>query len=416
MKILIVNHWDKYGGASRAAHRLHKALINSGISSQMLVQIKSGDEYTIIGPDTRLKKLINILRPTLDIFPVLRYKNKVKTQFSPNWIPSAGIVKIINQINPDIVHLQWINFGMIRIEDFKKIKAPIVWSLHDNWAFTGGCHVMWSCEKYMTACGKCPNLGSQRENDLSKTIFKRKLKTYAQLDNLTIIGLSKWIKKCAEQSTLLGNKKIINLPNPIDTFVFKPIDKIVSRGLWNLPTNKKLILFGALEFNSDINKGFLELSNALKLLTLKDVEFVIFGNNMPKDPPEYPFKTHYLGHLSDDSSLVSLYSACDLMIVPSRQENLSNSIMESLACGTPVVAFNVGGNSDLIDHLQNGYLVKPFDINDLKSGIEWVINHPDYDSLGKDARKKVVNNFESSIVAEKYIEVYANVLRAKATN
>lgn len=416
MKILIVNHWDKYGGASRASYRLHKALINSGISSQMLVQIKSGDEYTIIGPDTRLKKLINILRPALDIFPVLRYKHRVKTQFSPNWIPSAGIVKIINRINPDIVHLQWINFGMIRIEDLKQIKAPIVWSLHDNWAFTGGCHVMWSCEKYKSACGKCPNLGSQHENDLSKNIFKRKLKTYSQLDNLTIIGLSKWMKNCAEQSTLLSKKRIINIPNPIDTSVFKPIDKLISRNLWNLPLNKRLILFGALELNSDINKGFEELSNGLKLLMFKDVEFVVFGSTAPKNPPKFPFKTHYLGQLSDDISLATLYSACELMIVPSRQENLSNSIMESLACGTPVVAFNVGGNSDLIDHLQNGYLVKPFDIGDLKKGIEWVINHNEYETLRSNSRKKVVNNFESSLVAKKYIEVYANVLKSKTTN
>jgi glycosyltransferase involved in cell wall biosynthesis len=280
---------------------------------------------------------------------------------------------MIKEINPDIVHLHWINGGMIKIEDLAKIDKPIVWSLHDMWAFTGGCHYDEECGRYKEKCVKCKVLGSEKENDLSKKVFKRKEKNYKNLD-LTVVGLSKWLNECSKESTLLKDKKHVNLPNPIDTNIFKPFDKEKSRELWNLPKDKKLVLFGAMNPTGDPRKGFKELSEALKLLEIKDVEFVVFGSSAPKNPPKFKFKTHYVGRLNDDIGLVTLYSAVDVMIVPSLQENLSNAIMESLSCATPVVAFDIGGNSDMIEHKKTGYLVKPFEAQDLANGIEWVLN------------------------------------------
>jgi glycosyltransferase involved in cell wall biosynthesis len=161
---------------------------------------------------------------------------------------------------------------------------------------------------------------------------------------------------------------------------------------------------------SDINKGFKELSKALNKLKGENIEFVVFGSSEPQNPPKFKFKTHYLGQLHDDVSLVTLYSAVDVVVVPSLQENLSNTIMESLSCATPVVAFNVGGNSDMIDHKINGYLARPFDTTDLANGIEWVLNYPEYDRLCENAREKVVENFDSKIVAQKYIQLYVEIL------
>ena len=148
MKVLIVNTSDIEGGAARAAYRLHKALLTEGVDSQMLVQSKSSDDFTVLGPQTKFQKAMGKLRPTLDSIPVRRYPERTKTLFSPSWVPFAGLVDKINAINPDVVHLHWIAGGMMRIEDLAKINAPIVWSLHDNWAFTGGCHIMWECERY----------------------------------------------------------------------------------------------------------------------------------------------------------------------------------------------------------------------------------------------------------------------------
>jgi len=421
MKTLIVNTSDIQGGAARAAYRLHTALLSSGVDSQMLVQKKASDDYTVVGASTKVQKAMAKLRPTLDSLPTRLYKNRTKTLFSPSWLPFSGIVDKINEINPDIVHLHWICGGMMSIEDIGKIKAPIVWSLHDNWAFTGGCHIMWECEKYKVSCGACPRLGSDKENDLSRKIWHRKEKTFSKISNMTVVGLSKWLTECANKSTLFRDKKVVNLPNPIDTTIFKPFDKDKARELWSLPHDKKLVLFGANSATSDINKGFKELSEALHKLHDKNIEFVVFGSSQPQNAPDFGFKTHYLGSLSDDVSLVTLYSAVDVMVVPSLQENLSNAIMESLACATPVVGFNIGGNSDMIVHQKNGYLAKPFESKDLAEGIEWVIREvqrstfnvqgSELTGLIKNAREKVVREFDSKVVAEKYVEMYETVRR-----
>ena len=410
MKVLIVNTSDIQGGAARAAYRLHKALLAQGVDSQMLVQNKVSDDFTVLPlATTKIQKGFSKMRPTLDTLPVKLYKNK--TLFSPSWLGFSSVVDKINEINPDIVHLHWINGGMIKIEELARIKAPIVWSLHDMWAFTGGCHYDENCTAYENNCGNCKVIGSEKAKDLSKKIFDRKQKIFSQIENMTIVGLSRWLHECAKSSTLLKNEKHINLPNPIDTNIFKPFDKEKARELWSLPKDKKLVLFGAMGTTSDPRKGFDELSDAMLKIENKNIEFVVFGSSEPQDSQNFGFKTHYLGSLADDVSLVALYSAVDVMIVPSVQENLSNAIMESLACSTPVVSFDIGGNSDMIVHKENGYLAKPFDTNDLADGIEWILNNENYDELCQNAREKVLREFDSVVVAKKYIELYKEILK-----
>ncbi len=409
MKILIVNISDIQGGAARAAYRLHRSLLEQNIDSQMLVQDKESDDHIIVGPVTKTQRAISKMRPTLDELPVSFYKNRTKTIFSPSWLPFSNIIKKINEINPDIVHLHWICGGMMKIEDIARIKAPIVWSLHDMWAFTGGCHYDEECGAYTNSCSSCKVLGSDKEYDLSRKVFNRKQKTFSQIENMTIVGLSKWLNNCSSNSTLLKDKKHINLPNPIDTNIFKPFDKEKARELWSLPKDKKLVLFGAMGATSDSRKGFDKLSNALHKLDNRNIEFVVFGSSKPKDSQNFGFKTNYLGSLADDVSLVTLYSAVDVMIVPSLQENLSNAIMESLACGTPVVGFDIGGNSDMIEHKINGYLAKSFDTIDLANGIDWILENKNYESLAKSAREKILKTFDSKVVAQKYIELYKDI-------
>lgn len=411
MKVLIVNSSDIQGGAARAAYRLHKALLNSKIDSKMLVQCQTSDDYTVIGASSKIEKIMVKFSSLFDRIPLKFYKNKTKTLFSPAWSPMGNIVEKINEINPDIVHLHWIGEGMIKIEDIAKIKAPIVWSLHDMWVFTGGCHYDEECRGYEKKCGNCKVLGSSKENDLSRKIFKRKQKTFNKKQDITIVGLSQWLNECSKKSTLLKDKRHITLPNPIETDIFKPFDKNLSKELWSFPKDKKLVLYGAINATNDLRKGFKELSGALhKLEKNEEIEFVVFGSSKPLAASDFGFKIHYLGHLYDDMSLVTLYSAVDVMIVPSLQENLSNAIMESLACGTPVVGFDIGGNSDMIEHKKNGYLATPFNTTDLKDGIEWILNNEYYDELCQNAREKVMREFDSQIVAQKYIELYKEVL------
>lgn len=236
------------------------------------MQNKSGDDWTIeTTAIDKIQKGVDKLRPALDGLPVRFYKNKTKTLFSPSWLGFGNVVDKINETSPDIVHLHWVCGGMMKIEDIAKIQPLIVWSLHDNWAFTGGCHIMWECDKYKNSCGACPRLGSSKDNDLSRKIFNRKQKTFNQKKDITIVGLSSWLNEYSKNSMLLKDKNHINLPNPIDTDTFKPFDKNKSRGLWSLPIDKKLVLFGANSATSNVNKGFKELSEALKKLQDKNI-------------------------------------------------------------------------------------------------------------------------------------------------
>jgi len=410
VKVLIVNTYDIEGGAARAAYRLHHSLLKQGVDSQMLVQSKTSDNYQVLTSETKLKKRFSKLRSTLDGLFVKFYKNRTKTLFSPSVIPFSDVVPRINGLNPDIVHLHWIADGMIGIGDIAKIKAPIIWSLHDMWAFTGGCHYDEECRGYNNSCGSCKVLGSIQANDLSAKVYRRKQKLFSSMSNLTIVGLSSWLAQEAKKSSLLKQIPIINLPNPINTITFSPVDKNVARDLLSLPQNKKLVLFGAMVATSDLRKGFNLLSSALEKIADEGVELVVFGNSEPLVPQGFKQKAHYLGHLHDDVSLRALYSAADVMVVPSLQENLSNAIMESMACGTPVVGFDIGGNSDLIDHQKNGYLAKPFEVDDLARGIQSVLNAENYSELCLNARGKVFRKFDSELVAKKYINLYERIL------
>lgn len=410
MKILIVNTFDINGGAARAAYRLHRALLLEGVDSQMLVQSKTSDDYTVIGPESNIQKALGKIRPTLDGLPKYAYKMRTKTWFSPAWVPFSNAVDHINTLNPDVVHLHWIAGGMMRIEDIAKIKAPIVWSLHDMWAFTGGCHYDEGCNAFKNNCSHCKVLGSNKSRDLSSNVYARKKMTFAKTKNLHIVGLSRWMADCAKQSSLFKNTPIYQLPNPIDTSVFAPIDKATARSLLNLPQQKKLILFGAIGATSDPRKGFNELSSALEKINPENTELVVFGSSQPKIPNNFKQKAYYLGHLHDDLSLRVLYSASDVMIVPSLQEAFGQTAAESISCGTPVIAFGSTGLLDIIEHQKTGYLAKPYQVEDLASGIEWVLNTPNYYDLCTNARKKALREFDSKLVAKKYINLYSQIL------
>jgi len=413
MKILFLNTHDISGGAAIAAYRLLKGVQQEEIEAQMLVQFKKSDDSSIISRVSKWQKTISLIRPFLDGFPVRRYKNRKMNLFSPAVLKDS-IYEKIKEIDPDIVHLHWIAGGFVRIESLARIDKPIVWTLHDMWAFTGGCHYNETCEKYENHCGACPILQSNQENDLSCKIWRRKERTWKNLD-LTVIAPSSWMGECAKKSALFSEARIKVIPNGIDLNHFKSIDKDVARNILNLPKNKKLLLFGAINALSDKRKGFPLLKEALKKYfsrEWKDIELVVFGSSRPGKEEIFNFKTHYLGQLHDEISLVLAYSASDIMIVPSMQDNLPNTVVESLACGTPVIAFDIGGIPDMVIHKENGYLSKPFDTSDLADGIKWLLEDKErWDILSQNARKKAEREFDINKVASRYIKVYQDILR-----
>jgi len=410
MKILHVNTSDMIGGASKAAYRLHRALLAAGVNSRMLVGSKQTLDDTVLGPSSKIGKVAPLFREYGDHLPVKIYRERVQTPFSLSWLPFSSIVKRINSERPDIVHLHWICHGMMRIADLQKIDAPVVWTLHDDWAYTGGCHVKLDCEKYKTNCVECPRLGSNSRYDLARWTFRRKSKVYPRIEDLYFIGVSNWITSSAKQGRLLNGRQVHKIANPIPLDTFKPIDKDVARSLWNLPKDKKLIAFGAVNATSDPNKGFEALSKALALLRNDDVELVVFGSGSSGNTSLFNRRTHFLGRIHDDVGLVTLYNAVDLVVVPSYQESFSLVATEAMACGTPVVAFAHSGLVEIVNHQQNGYLAQPFEHAKLAVGIDWVLNHNAPQSLAQQARKKIVDLCASEQIAARHIALYETIL------
>jgi glycosyltransferase involved in cell wall biosynthesis len=414
MRILHLSTTDISGGAARAAYRLHKGLQANDISSFMMVQFKESDDPSVIGPESNFAKGFSNIRISLDHFPKILFSKNRRTFFHLQWLPE----KISNQIKkygPDLVHLHWICRGFLNIKTLFRIKCPIVWTLHDMWPFTGGCHYSGDCEKYKKGCGKCPQIGSKKENDLSRWTWRRKSKYWNGV-NMTIVAPSIWMKNCARESNLFKNYPVEVIPYGIDTKRYSRIDKKTARNYLGLPENSYLILFGAIQAISDRRKGFELLVSALRKFSKsqmgKKTELIIFGASKPQNPPDLRLKTTYIGKLNDFISLSFVYSACDLFVSPSIEDNLPNTIIEAMSCGTPCVAFNIGGFPDMIEHKKTGYLVEPFSIEDLVKGITWGLeSSSNYQEFGVRIRKKVETDFDLRIIAQHYIELYERIIR-----
>ncbi|NJO77642.1 MAG: glycosyltransferase [Cyanobacteria bacterium RM1_2_2] len=415
MKVAFLSVEDDGSGSTRAAYRLHCCLKQAGIQSQMLVQSKHRDDKTVIGlpAKTGVGKIVSGSRSILDRLPLKLYSQRESTSFSPQWLPDRIGAKVA-QLNPDLISLQWVNLGYLQIETLAKFKKPIVWTLRDMWAFTGGCHYNGECDRYTKSCGACPQLHSQRDADLSRWIWQRKAKAWKEVD-LTIVALSSWLGDCAAASSLFGDRRVEVIPNGIDTDTYRPIDRQTARALLNLPPDKRLILFGAVNAASDKRKGFHLLQPALQslrqMLSSNDVELVIFGASKPENPPDLGFTTRYLGTWNDDLSLALLYSAADVFVAPSVQENLANTVLEALACGLPCVAFKIGGMPDLIEHQYNGYLAKPYHVEDLTQGMLWILENAErHQKLSNAARQKIEAEFTMKATGTKYLSLFTELL------
>ena len=416
MNVLLLSTSDTEGGAAKAAYRLHQGLHSIGVASQMLVQQKQSSDATVLSAKTNLAASLASARVTVDALPLKRYAGK--PLFSPQWLPDPVKTKSA-KLAVDLFNLHWTQSGFVRIETLTQLQRPLVWSLHDMWAFTGGCHYTGDCERYQTNCGACPQLQSQQEQDLSRWVWQRKLNAWKSLD-LTIVGISRWMADCARASSLLQHHRIEQIPNGLDTELYRPIESQIARQLLRLPADKRLVLFGACHATSDKRKGFHLLQAALQQLNQldwkADLELVVLGASPPEQPLDIGFKVHYLGTVQDELTQALVYSAADVFVLPSIQENLSNMILEALACGTPCVAFNIGGMPDMIEHQSNGYLVQPYQVQDLAQGIVWVIEHQSrHQNLSHAARATVVQNFNLQLQARRYASLYEEILGQSKT-
>lgn len=418
MNILILNTSELTGGAAVAANRLMKALRKSGMNASMLVRDKKTTDPNVVSiQDSSWKKMLGLicfLWERIVIFLSNHLRRKPLFQVS---IANTG--KDISShplvLEADVIHLHWINQGFLSFNDIKKLLKlgkPIVWTMHDMWPCTAICHHSFGCERFKEECGECPFLSSHKHKDLAYFVFHKK-RLLAD-SKIQLVVVSTWLRKQAQDSALTHRLPIEVIPNVIDTNSFVPSDKTEARKDLSLPLNKKIILLGAARINDPI-KGFEYLVKALSILKEGEGEgdyfLVLFGGIKGDDSflSEIPIPYVWMGSLSDPSMIAKLYAAADVTVVASLYETFGQTIIEGMACGCPAVSFDNSGQTDIINHLENGYLAKYKDTDDLATGIKWVIDNRESLRLDEACIRKVHDCYKESIIAKKYIALYQSL-------
>ena len=418
MRVLLLSWSDLSGGAARAAYRLHRALRDAGVRSRMIVVSRASDDPDVAGPESLLDRVAARAAARLDQLPLVGYPSRKPTLFTPAVAPERTTGRAQGE-QRDVTHLHWVGNGALRVESLPRLPGPLVWTLHDLWPFTGGCHYADECTRFQTQCGRCPALGSGRERDLSYRVWRRKRDSWEKAD-CAFVTPSRWMARQAAASSLLSGRRIEVIPNCLDTRVFQPADPQTCRQALGLPHGKRILMFGALTAEGDRRKGFHLLAPALECLIRSvpadALHLAIIGMRQPSAPAPYPISASFLGVLESEQAMAQAYCAADVFIAPSLQDNLPNTVMEALACGVPCVAFDVGGMSDLIDHQTSGYLAAPLDPADLARGIAWVLDNADRRArLSEQARAKVLRSFAPEVVAERHLALYGNLPRCSAS-
>jgi glycosyltransferase involved in cell wall biosynthesis len=409
LKVSHISFSDIGGGAARAAYRIHHSLRKSGVDSHMYVCKPQSGDWTVKYGKKKRDKIFIIFREQLGRFFSNFLKAKGAALHSPAFL-NSNLVSKINKSDCDLVHLHWISGEMISISDISCIKKPIVWTLHDMWAFCGAEHYA-EDERWKTGYFKENRPSNELGFDLNRWTWKRKYRKWKK--PIQIVAPSKWLTNCAKESALMKAWPIAHIPYSLDLSVWKPIEKKLAKDILNLPDDKFIILFGAVGGTQNPRKGFDLLKAALEFLKNKDIkniELLVFGELEPEFGNNFEYPVHYTGRLNDDTSLRVLYSAADIFALPSRQDNLPLTGMESLACGTPVIGFNVTGIPDIIKHKKTGYLASPFSHSDFAEGIIWAMS--EYNSsksnldLSLNCRNYAVNHFSELMVSMSYINIY----------
>ncbi len=416
MHVLIVNTSERTGGAAIAANRLLHALNRNGVEARMLVRDRKTDSDNVVNiPQSWLLKAKFLWERG-----VIWMANGLKKQgiFQVDIANAGTDITTMDAFRwADVIHLHWINQGYLSLRDLERIMAsgkPVVITLHDQWYFTGICHYSGGCDKYRTRCEKCPMVKGSFGMDLARRVFDRKRAIY-EGHNVTFVGCSRWMADLARESRLTQGHTVTNVPNAIDTDVFTPMDKQEARHHFNLPTDKKLLLFGAQRI-TDERKGFAFLKEACEHISMHHptlpghLGVVVLGGDAQSVQQALPLPVYTVNYLSHEQEIAQLYNAVDLFVTPSLQDNLPNTIVEAMSCGVPCVGFDVGGIPEMITHKQDGYVADYCDSIDFAHGIAWCLDKARLPALGAVARAAALATYAEPVAARRYHDIYRSLL------
>lgn len=409
MKILHLVAGELNGGAARGAYWLHQGLQQIGVDSKVLSNASEtyGDDSVISLTDSMFGRLKFTISQKIGRAPVRAYRNRKRWIFNTGF-DGIDITRHPAYASADLVHLHWIN-GLISMRALHKVKKPVVWTLRDMWSFTGGCHYSLECDRFTKGCGSCPQLGSSHERDLSRFVFQHKRKMLPK--GIRVVGISNWLSDCARKSELFREYQVTTISNNVDTESFSPLPKKEARQALGLDDGQKIVLIGAQDA-ANFYKGFELFLRALETLNQENLLVVLFGASAAGMRDSHGVQSKHIGVLSDTKVLCQAYSAADVFVAPSRMEAFGKTIVESMACGTPVVCFDATGPKDIVEHKVDGYRATPFDPQDLAQGIQWVLDQPPdkYQVLCRNARTRAQQRFDSRVIARQYEVLYREML------
>ena len=426
MKVVHLSVWD-HGGAGNAAYRLHTALLKDGVDSRMLVLIKKSNDPTVSAIRSGQKGLLvgEEPCPRSSVFAAGRENWNRKLERYPgrqSWIEAFSdsfstidISELPEIEQADILHLHWIP-TLIDLPSFAEVLGtkPVLWTMHDMNPFTGGCHYAGDCKAYVESCGCCPMLGSRERFDISRENYLIKAQAYSSM-NINWVCPSNWLAECASESSLLGERQGRVIPYALPLEVFRPLPRREVRRQLGIPEDAFALLFGAASLENQ-RKGFGYLMQALQMLASKkfdkQVVLMTFGKQDDETLNSLSFPVMPFGFVSDPEHLAVLYNAADAVALPSLEDNLPNILLESIACGTPVIGFNVGGVPDVVDHMENGFLAEPKNSADVVRGMEWAMSASS-DTVRQRCRVKALHDYSFGKIAAEYKDAYRSIIEEK---
>ncbi|MGQ1890981.1 glycosyltransferase [Thermophagus sp. OGC60D27] len=414
MHVVFLNTNQTKGGAAVAAHRYFNAFrkVGGNTTFASLNVEKPGEGIVSMKPSWPVRKLVKYLFK-LERKKISKRKIPGEGYWSVSLLPRFQFRRI-KKLKPDILCLNWINDEFLSVKEIGKFKVPIVWAFHDVWALTGGCHYPGDCEGFQSGCGHCPKLKYPHQHDWSRYLWRKKYENWKDLD-ITIVCPSNWMADMVRKSGMFGKRPLEVVPYGIELETFKPMPSEVLRKSLGIKPHQKALLFGAVNSLHDTRKGAHLLIEALSKLEgripAEDLVFLVFGAKESPVLEKIPFRVINLGFIREKEELAKYYAASTAFVLPSLEDNLPNTVLESLACGTPVVAFDIGGISDMIDHEKNGLLVEDTDTRLLADALERMVTMPvdTYKSMQVAARTKMEEQFSPEIVGNKLKQIFGSI-------